>query len=72
MRTVKLEHNDDTALDPADPQLIKRGSVLLDGQQAGTWEQRRDGTWVARLKVTGERFVEPGEALLIMRLAQSS
>jgi hypothetical protein len=72
MRTVKLEHNDDTTLDPADPQLIKRGSVLLDGQQAGMWEKRRDGTWVAHLKATGERFVEPGEALLIMRLAQTS
>jgi len=49
MRTVKLEHNDDTVLDPADPQLVMRGSVLLDGHECGGWEQRRDGTWIARL-----------------------
>jgi hypothetical protein len=72
MRTVKLEHNDDTVLDPADPELVMRGSVLLDGELAGMWEQRRDGTWIARLKATGESFVEPGESRLIARLAHSS
>jgi hypothetical protein len=72
MRTVKLEHNDDTALDPADPELVMRGSVLLDGALAGMWEQRRDGTWIARLKATGERFTEPGESQLIEKLAHSS
>jgi hypothetical protein len=49
-----------------------RGSVLLDGELAGMWEQRRDGTWIARLKATGESFVEPGESRLIARLAHSS
>jgi hypothetical protein len=84
MRTVKLEHNDDIALDPADPEfvmrvlmrvlmrVVMRGSVLLDGARAGMWEQRRDSTWIALLKATGERFTEPGESQLIERLAHSS
>jgi hypothetical protein len=72
MRTVKLEHNDDCALDPADPELVMRGTVLLDGHRAGMWEQRRDGTWIARLKATGESFAEPGKPQLIARLAHSS
>jgi hypothetical protein len=72
MRTVKLEHNDDTALDPADPELVMRGSILLDGHAAGSWEQRRDGTWIARLNATGETFSEPGRPQLIERLAHSS
>ena len=80
MRTVKLEHNDDIALDPADPEFVMRvlmrvlmrGSVLLDGARAGMWEQRRDSTWIALLKATGERFTEPGESQLIERLAHSS
>ena len=80
MRTVKLEHNDDTAPDPADPEFVMRvlmrvlmrGSVLLDGARAGMWEQRRDGAWIALLKATGERFTEPGEFQLIERLAHSS
>lgn len=69
MRTVKLEHNDDTVLDPSDPQLVMRGSLLLDGHECGTWEQRRDGTWTARLSASGETFVEADRKQLIERLA---
>jgi hypothetical protein len=69
MRNVKLEHNDDTVLDPADPQLVARGSLLLDGHECGTWEQRRDGTWTARLSASGETLVEAGRKQLIDRLA---
>jgi hypothetical protein len=52
--------------------VLMRGSVLLDGARAGMWEQRRDSTWIALLKATGERFTEPGESQLIERLAHSS
>jgi hypothetical protein len=69
MQTVKLEHNDDTTLDPADPELVMRGSLFLDGREAGMWEQRRDGTWIARLKSSGETLVEPGKSQLVERLA---
>jgi hypothetical protein len=72
MRTVKLEHNDDTVLDPADPELVMRGSLFLDGREAGMWEQRRDGMWSARLKSSGETFSEPGKPQLIERLAHST
>jgi hypothetical protein len=78
MRTVKLEHNDDTVLDPTDPQLVTRGSLLLDGHECGTWEQRRDGTWTARLSASasvsasasGETIVATGRTQLIERLAR--
>ncbi|AMM17352.1 hypothetical protein AX768_24350 [Burkholderia sp. PAMC 28687] len=69
MRTVKLEHNDDTVLDPSDPQLVARGSLLIDGHECGTWEQRRDGTWTARLSASGGTIVEAGRKQLIDRLA---
>ena len=68
MRTVKLEHNDDTVLDPADPQLVIRGSLLLDGHECGGWEQRRDGTWIARLSRSGETVVAASRNQLIERL----
>ena len=72
MRTVKLEHNDDTVLDPTDPHLVKCGSLLLDGHECGEWEQRRDGTWIARLSVSGETIIAAGRDDLIERLAFSS
>ena len=50
MHTVKLEHNDDEVLDPADPQLVVRGSLFIDGHDAGCWEERRDGTWAAHVR----------------------
>jgi len=68
MRTVKLEHNDDTVLDPSDPQLVMRGSLLLDGHECGGWEQRRDGTWIARLSKFGETVVAASRNQLIERL----
>ena len=68
MRTVKLEHNDDTVLDPADPQLVMRGSLLLDGHECGGCEQRRDGTWIARLSTSGETIVAACRDQLIERL----
>jgi hypothetical protein len=68
MRTVKLEHNDDTVLDPTDPQLVIRGSLLLDGHECGGWEQRRDGTWIARLSASGETIVAASRNQLIERL----
>jgi hypothetical protein len=55
MPQVILEHNDDIALDPADPQLVMRGTVLLDGRHAGSWEARKDGSWTAVL-ADGRRF----------------
>lgn len=69
MRTVKLEKNDDTVLDPADPGLVTRGSILLDGHERGTWEHRRDGHWVARIAGMDAQFVETSEGGLIARLA---
>ena len=69
MRTVKLEHNDDTVLDPSDPQRVARGSLLLDGHECGIWEQRRDGTWAARVSISGASIVEAGRKQLIERLA---
>ena len=30
MHDVQLEHNDDMALDPADPALLMRGSLFID------------------------------------------
>jgi hypothetical protein len=68
MRTVKLEHNDETVLDPADPQLLVRGSLLLDGHECGGREQRRDGTWIARLSASGETVVAASRNQLIERL----
>ncbi|MEA3126655.1 MAG: hypothetical protein QOD67_3674 [Caballeronia sp.] len=68
MRTVKLEHNDDTVLDPTDPQLAMRGSLLLDGHECGGWEQRRDGTWIARLSASGEIIVAASRDHLVERL----
>ncbi len=70
MHIVKLEHNDDAALDPADPQLLMRGSLMLDGRhEAGCWEARRDGTWAAHLRCTPGWIVAPSRATLIERLA---
>jgi hypothetical protein len=68
MRTVKLQHNGDTVLDPADPHLVKRGSVLLDGHEPGMWEQRRDGTWIASLSAAGKTFVARDRNQLIEQL----
>lgn len=69
MRTVKLEHNDDTVLDPADPQLVMRGSVLLDGHECGTWEQCRDGAWIASLSASGKKLIARDRRQLIEQLA---
>lgn len=69
MRTVKLEKNDDTVLDPADPGLVTRGSLFIDGQQQGAWEHRRDGSWVALMNGARERIIEASEGELIARLA---
>lgn len=68
MRTVKLEHNDDTVLDPTDPQLVMRGSLLPDGHECGGWEHRRDGTWIARVSPSGEAIVAASRDQLIERL----
>jgi hypothetical protein len=70
MQHVKLAHNDDTALDPADPQLVMRGSLFIDGHEAGCWEARRDGTWAAHLKHEQDWIVEASKAALIERLAR--
>lgn len=69
MRTVKLEHNDDTVLDPADPQLVMRGSVLPDGPECGTWEQCRNGAWIASLAASGKKLVARDRSQLIKQLA---
>ncbi|KIG03502.1 hypothetical protein [Caballeronia concitans] len=70
MHYVKLEHNDDTALDPADPELVMRGSLFIDGHEAGCWEARRDGTWVAHLRHEKGWIVEQSRVALIERLAR--
>ncbi|MEZ2353324.1 hypothetical protein [Caballeronia sp. RCC_10] len=69
MHDVKLEHNDDMALDPADPALVMRGSLFIDGHEAGCWEARRDGTWTAHLRHERGWIVEPSRAALVERLA---
>ncbi|WP_277185015.1 hypothetical protein [Caballeronia sp. BR00000012568055] len=72
MHDVKLAHNDDTALDPADPQLVMRGSLFIDGHEAGCWEARRDGTWAAHRKHEQNWIVESSKAALIERLAHAA
>ena len=72
MHTVLLEHNDDEVLDPADPQLVVRGSLFIDGRDAGCWEARRDGTWVAHVRHREGWIVEPSRAALIERLAREA
>jgi hypothetical protein len=72
MHDVKLEHNDDLALDPADPQLIMRGSLFIDGHEAGCWESRRDGTWAAHRKHAAGWIVEKSKSALIDRLAREA
>jgi len=72
MHTVKLEHNDDEVLDPADPQLVERGSLFIDGYDAGCWEQRRDGTWVAHVRHRVGWIVETSRGALIDRLAREA
>ncbi|MDR5753645.1 MULTISPECIES: hypothetical protein [unclassified Caballeronia] len=69
MRKIKLEHNDDTALDPACPELVTRGSLFIDGRDAGWWEQRHDGTWIAHVRHTAHDVVETSKERLIARLA---
>ena len=44
---VQLLHNDDTVLDPADPSLRERGTVMVDGREWGNWESHRSGSWTA-------------------------
>ncbi|SAL46839.1 hypothetical protein AWB70_03685 [Caballeronia cordobensis] len=72
MHTVKLEHNDDEVLDPADPQLVVRGSLFIDGHDAGCWEQRRDGTWAAHVRHREGWIVETSRGALIDRLAREA
>jgi hypothetical protein len=72
MHEVRLEHNDDTGLDPADPQLVMRGSLIIDGHEAGCWEQRRDGTWTAHLRHRPGWIVERSKAALTERLASEA
>jgi hypothetical protein len=72
MHTVKLEHNDDEVLDPADPQLVVRGSLFIDGHDAGCWEQRRDGTWAAHVRHRAGWIVEASRGALIDRLARET
>jgi hypothetical protein len=72
MHDVKLEHNDDTALDPSDPQLRMRGSLIIDGHEAGCWEARRDGTWAAHMRHTPGWIVQPSRIALIEQLAREA
>ena len=72
MHIVKLEHNDNATLDPADPQLPMHGSLMLDGHEAGCWEARRDGTWAAHLRRTPGWIVMASRAALIERLARGA
>jgi hypothetical protein len=72
MHRVKLEHNDDCTLDPADPYLAMRGSLFIDGHEAGWWEKRRDGTWKAHIKHIALDIVEPSRERLIERLARDA
>jgi len=72
MHKVKLEHNDDTALYPADPDLVMRGSLFIDCHEAGWWEARHDGTWMAHLWHAGHDIVEASRERLIERLARDA
>jgi hypothetical protein len=72
MHDVTLEHNDDEVLDPADPQLVMRGSLFIDGHEAGCWEARRDGTWAAHVRHKGGWIVEASRGALIDRLAREA
>jgi hypothetical protein len=68
MHHVKLEHNDEETLDPAAPQVAARGSLFIDGHDAGSWEQRRDGTWAAHVRHRDGWIVESSRDALIGRL----
>jgi hypothetical protein len=72
MHKIKLEHNDDTALDPVDPELVMRGSLFIDGHDAGWWERRHDGTWMAHVRHTAHDIVETSRERLIERLARDA
>ncbi|SAL23833.1 hypothetical protein AWB71_01287 [Caballeronia peredens] len=69
MHDVKLEHNDDGALDPAEPQVVMRGSLFIDGHEAGCWESRRDGTWAAHVRHRDGWIVASSRGELTERLA---
>jgi hypothetical protein len=64
MNTVELLHNDDETLDPTDPGLSRRGSVIYDGDEAGTWEAHRGGKWMAILCRSGAALTAADEASL--------
>jgi hypothetical protein len=72
MHDIKLEHNDDAGLDPADPQCIMRGSLFIDGHEAGSWEARRDGSWAAHLRHEQGWVVEQRKNALIERLKRDA
>ncbi|MDR5856767.1 hypothetical protein P9239_05610 [Caballeronia sp. LZ062] len=72
MHDVRLAHNDDTTLDPADPTLVMRGSLFIDGHEAGCWESRRDGTRTAHLRHARGWIVESSRAALTERLARGA
>lgn len=63
MKTIELLHNDDEVLDPTDPHLVKRGSILADGSEVGGWAEHDNGTWKAwvrepRLELTASSAEE--------------
>ena len=53
MTTIKLLRNDDETLDPSDPTMVQRGSLMIDGNHAGTWEKHRSGEWTAFVNRAG-------------------
>ncbi|WP_144063420.1 hypothetical protein [Caballeronia insecticola] len=72
MHHIKLEHNDDGALDPADPQVVMRGSLFIDGREAGCWESRRDGTWAAHVRHREGWIVATSRDALTERLVRDA
>jgi hypothetical protein len=63
MSHIQLLHNDDEVLDPTDPALRARGSVLIDGKEYGSWESRTDGSWSAWLHPVVRLDADSSEAL---------
>ncbi|WP_438397046.1 hypothetical protein [Caballeronia sp. DA-9] len=56
MKKINLLHNDPEVIDPSDSSLRMRGSIEIDGDDCGKWEQHDNGTWTAAL-ITGDETV---------------
>jgi hypothetical protein len=68
MSTVELLHNDDEVLNPLDSTLRARGSLLVDGEARGSWEEHLDGHFIGR--IGAHTLNAPNQAALIALISQ--